>query len=125
MKNERGERILDTLIKADEPGLQIGAKAKLVHEFGILRAPSLETVQRYLIEIFKERTVVGYHIDMKLGDIGIYDQLKSATLHDCAKMFNPNPLSGQQWQMRQLCSDFLNLSFKKPSSSYAVSFEQF
>lgn len=67
--------------------------------------------------LFKDRTVVGYHIIMKCEDLGVE---VPPSYHDASKMFNESPISGQQWQMSKLCTIFLNINFKKPSTSYAV-----
>lgn len=75
-----------------------------------------------LVELCHDRVLVGYHIMMKLEDLG-FPAEKIGLVHDCAKMFNENEISGQQWQMRELCKVFLNLKFKKPTASYAVSLE--
>lgn len=68
-------------------------------------------------QLFKDRTVVGYHIIMKCEDLGVE---VPPSYHDASKMFNESPISGQQWQMSKLCTIFLNINFKKPSTSYAV-----
>jgi hypothetical protein len=65
---------------------------------------------------------------MKLADLELIEFLgpknlvPNKTLFDCAKMFNSNPLSGQQWKLSDLCLQKLNLNFKKSSSatSFAV-----
>ena len=120
MKNEYGQRVLDTLVKADDPNLQIGAKNKVVKEFSEKRAPTLQQVQDHLRVLIKGRVLVGYHIEMKLDDLGLLEENEYAMFHDCSKMFNENPMSGQQWQLRTLCKEFLNLTFKKPATTYAV-----
>jgi hypothetical protein len=66
---------------------------------------------------------------MKLADLELIEFLgpknlvPNKTLFDCAKMFNSNPMSGQQWKLSDLCLQKLNLNFKKSSSSisFAVS----
>jgi hypothetical protein len=77
----------------------------------------------YLKKIFKGRILIGYHIDMKLTDLELIEYLgpqnliPNQTIFDCAKMFNENPYSGQQWKLVDLCQHKLNLNFKKSSSS--------
>ncbi len=121
VKNERGERVLDTLTKQDDPDLEIGQKQKQIRDFSIQKAPSMQQVQAYLREIFKGRKLVGYHIEMKLNDLELLDELDSSLLYDSSKMFNDHPVSGQQWSMVNLCKEFLNMNYKKPSSNVAVS----
>lgn len=119
VKNERGERVLDTLVKPPEDAVNLGKKTQATYELALLKAPTLEVIQKYLTEMFAKRTVIGYHILMKLEDLGIAEP---NSVHDCAKMFNENEISGQQWQMKELCKVFLNMAFKKPKDFYAVSF---
>lgn len=120
LKNDRGERVLDTLIKppVDGSAVNLGKKTQAIYDLAMLKAPTLDVVQRYLTEMLSKRTVIGYHILMKLEDLGIPEPDQ---VHDCAKMFNENEVSGQQWQMKELCKVFLNMSFKKPKDFYAVS----
>lgn len=127
IKNERGERVLDTLVKADDPSLQISSENKKIRDFSVNCAPSLDQVKEYLVKLFKGTTIVGYHIQMKLDDLELYmdvthdkDSLYER-LYDCSKMFNEDPNTGQQWKLTTLCKDFLNLTYKKPSKHYAVS----
>ena len=77
------------------------------------------------MEFIRGRRVVGYHINMKLNDIGILEQLlfedliNKMELVDCARMFNPD-ISAPQQPMRILCKDHLNLAFAKKPFPYAV-----
>lgn len=118
VKNERGERVLDTLIKNEGPKPNIGKQNSVMYELGQMKAPTLDRVRLYLMDLFKGRTVVGYHLLMKCDDLGIE---VPENFHDAAKMFNESPISGQQWQMCKLCNVYLNINFKKPAPSYAVS----
>lgn len=56
-----------------------------------------------------------------MRELGISNELDSRlpnqTYFDVAKMFNPDPLSGQQHRMESLCKEHLNLSYKKPSKA--------
>jgi hypothetical protein len=62
IKNERGERVLDTLVKADDSSIQISSENKKLRDFSVNCAPSLDQVKEYLVKLFKGRTIVGYHI---------------------------------------------------------------
>ena len=45
MKNELGERVLDTLVKADDPTLNVGARNKAIFNYSNKRpAPTLTQV---------------------------------------------------------------------------------
>ncbi len=94
VKNDRGERVLDTLVKADDPHLSIGSKNRQVYLFSLQRAPTFPQVQSYLREILKDRKIVGYHTEMKMEDLGLLSELSLDNLYDCSKMFNDNPRSG-------------------------------
>jgi len=122
--------VLDTLVQPPNEK-NISFKNLEVYNYSVARAPQyLGVVQEYLKQIFSGRILVGYHIDMKLADLELIDWLghknlvPNETLFDCAKMFNANPLSGQQWKLSDLCNQKLNLNFKKSTSatSFAVSF---
>jgi hypothetical protein len=125
VKNERGERIIDTLIKSDDTGVVVSQEKKLVREFSLKYGPTLSEVSAYLAEIFRgDRVLIGYHIEMILCDLELENEIvrrtHNETIYDVAKMFNQNPLSGQQWKFADLCTRHLNLVYKKPSSPYAV-----
>ena len=42
-----------------------------------------------LVELFTGRTVVGYHVEMKLAELDILES--TATFIDASKMFNASP----------------------------------
>ena len=121
MKNKRGERVLDTLVKADHPNITVSSDRKQLVEFSIRRAPSIEVIREYLRKIIKGRIIIGYHFEMQMKELGILDELDTRTPNqtyfDVAKMFNPDPISGQQHRMEVLCKDQLNLAYKKPSKA--------
>ncbi len=99
VKNERGERILDTLIKSDDQGVIVSQEKKAIREFSMKYGPSFEEVRDYLAEIFRgDRVLIGYHIEMILSDMGLEEEIvrrvHNDTIFDVAKMFNQNPLSG-------------------------------
>jgi hypothetical protein len=120
IKNERGERVLDTVTKADDPRLEIGSDRQSLKEYSIERAPTLEQVRELLTTLFRGRSLVGYHIEMQLTDLGMQGEMELENLYDCSKMFNENPRSGQQRQLISLCKEYLNLAYKKPNMNYAV-----
>lgn len=120
VKNELGERVLDTLVKADDPELQIGLDKQSVKDYSVERGPTMEQVRTYLSEVFRGRSLVGYHIEMQLADLGMAGEVELVNLYDCAKMFNENPRSGQQRQLVSLCKEYLHLAYKKPTHNYAV-----
>ena len=109
VKNERGETVLDTLVKPPNE-INAGAKNHEVYAYSVARAPEYQgVVKEYLKQIFSGRILIGYHIDMKLADLELIEFLgpknlmPNKTLFDCAKMFNSNPMSGQQWKLSDLC----------------------
>ena len=99
----------------------MSSEKKQLVEFSIRRGADIENVREYLRKILKDRIVIGYHIEMQMRELGISNELDSRvpnqTYFDVAKMFNPDPLSGQQHRMESLCKDYLNLSYKKPSKA--------
>ena len=97
VKNERGERVIDTLIRADHKDINLGKETRIFYEISKQGAPTLEQVNAYLANLFAGRTLVAYHAYMKLDDLGL---VYPDRVHDAAKMFNGNEVSGQQWQMR-------------------------
>jgi hypothetical protein len=64
IKNEKGERVMDTLIKADNPSITVSNDRADIKNLSLKKAPEFEVVRKYIKEIFKERIIVGYHIEM-------------------------------------------------------------
>ena len=76
--NERGDRILDTLVRPTNfpEGCQVQARDGLkskVFQLAAELGPSLETVAEVIANIVKDKPFVGYHQTNKLTDIGYWD----------------------------------------------------
>jgi hypothetical protein len=72
--NETGERVLDTLLRTDKELLVVkqGVKSQL-KKYADEKGPTLEQVKSRLLEIIRGRTLVAYHINLKLNDLGIWN----------------------------------------------------
>lgn len=87
--NDKGQRTLDTLVcpvKLKEPEkyvLKDGLKSQLF-KLAQTRGPSITEVIKVMNHIIKDKKLVGYHLPMKLADIGIIGQMqmKSQAEHD-------------------------------------------
>jgi len=82
-------------------------------------------VKKKVIEMIRGRTLVAYHVHLKLTDLGMWspDLINEEALNckcvDIATVFNRS-LSEQQRQMKSLCKDHLNLDYKKRPFPFAV-----
>lgn len=93
--NEEGERVLDTLIKIEDTLVHVkqGLKQDLLN-LSKAKGPELKSVQQKVVELMKGRTIVGYHIELKLNNLGIFakllfeDKYIQNRLIDLAKVFN-------------------------------------
>ena len=59
-----------------------------------LKGPSLDAVQKKVLEIIKGRKVAGYLVLVKLEDLGIIDMMTDEELknfYELSKIFNQNP----------------------------------
>lgn len=76
--NERGDRVLDTLVKPSKivEGFRVttkeGIKTK-IFQLAADIAPSLETVAEIIANIVKDKPFVGYHQAAKLSDMGYWN----------------------------------------------------
>lgn len=77
--NDRGDRVLDTLVRQNKYpehcklNIKDGLKQKMFRLAEDL-APSLETVAEVIANIVKDKPVAGYHLTMKLTDIGYWEK---------------------------------------------------
>ena len=74
--DDHGNRVLDTLVKPEQLGLgekyviREGLKTKLC-QLADDKGPSLETVIKVIKFLVKDKPLCGYHLPMKLADLGI------------------------------------------------------
>lgn len=101
--NERGERVLDTLIKVDDSMIAVksGLRTQLKN-LAKVKGPAIEKVRQKVLELIKGRTVIGYHIYLKLNDFGIWSNMINEDFEnvnrpiDCSVMFNKSISEPQQ-----------------------------
>lgn len=80
--NARGEKVLDTMIKVEDPMLIMvkpGKKQAIVEAMGKC-GPSASEVSARVLEIIKGKRIVGYGLKAKLKDLGIEDRVEPETI---------------------------------------------
>lgn len=124
--NERGERVLDTLVKVDDSMIAVKSGLRThLKNLGKAKGPTLEKVRAKVLEMIRGRVVIGYHIYLKLTDLGVWGQMLTEDFDkvhkpiDCSVMFNRS-ISEPQQQMKTVCKEHLNLLFAKRPFPYAV-----
>jgi DNA polymerase III epsilon subunit-like protein len=120
--NESGQRVFDTIVKPLDNTVNIKAGLKTqIFKYAQMVAPTLEEVQKKILEITKGKDVVGYSIQNKFDALGLLsqklleDHKDNFKLIDVAKIFNKTH-NDPQWKIADLCSSHLNLCYKKKSS---------
>lgn len=94
--NELGERLLDTLVSPQSPNVSVKGGTKLaLHRYAEARAEKLDRVLERVRSIIKGKILVGYHLIMKVADLGLkQDELvgtKEGAHIEIAKLFNTSP----------------------------------
>ena len=96
--NEKGQRVLDTLVKPQELQegeslvIKEGLKTELM-KLGQEQGPTLELIRELITDLVKDKKVMGYHLPNKLNDLGMLKEfpkngLLQENMHDIAKIFN-------------------------------------
>lgn len=88
--NEQGERVLDTLVapQVSDVACKGGTKTALLN-YAQLKAEKLEVVRSRVIELVRGKSLVGYHLPQKMGDLGLLSaDIGGMPLYDVAKIFN-------------------------------------
>jgi len=76
--NERGERVLDTLVKPQFKDIAMkGGLRQDLHRIAKAKGESIETVRARVLDLIKGKKVVGYHLPQKLADFGILNKVAS------------------------------------------------
>lgn len=115
--NEKGQRVLDTLIKPQYQDLALkGGMRQDLHRISKAKAETIDTVRERVLDLIKGKKVVGYHLPQKLADFGILNKVASAstkktpekpTAHGIAKKLDsdsdsplrmPNPITKEETQ---------------------------
>ena len=103
--SEKGERLLDTLVKpqTEEVAIKSGIKTQLFKLSKEKGAP-IEIVREYVVHLISGKQVIGYHLPQKMADFGLLDLIVSkegvgsatkvkrawGECFDVAKIFNAN-----------------------------------
>ena len=91
--NVRGEKVLDTMIKVEDPMMIMvkpGKKQAIVEAMAKC-GPSVSEVSAKVLEIIKGKRIVGYGLKAKLKDLGIEDRVEPETtlsMVNVSTMFN-------------------------------------
>lgn len=120
MVNEKGQRVLDTLIKPQYQDLALkGGLRHDLHRIAKAKAESIEIVRERVLDLIKGKKVVGYHLPQKLADFGILNKVASASTkktpekpvaHEIAKKIDsdsdsplrmPNQITKEETQQAQ------------------------
>ena len=76
--NEKGERVLDTLIRPQYQELSLkGGLRQDLNRIAKAKAESIDDVRARVLELIKGKKVVGYHLPQKLADFGILNKVAS------------------------------------------------
>jgi len=124
--NTLGEIVFDSMIRIDDTMMVMvkpGKKAAIV-EAVKARGPGPEEVRKKVLEIVAGKKVVGYGLKAKLMELGIYSKIPSQELEkylNCAVMYNKDGKKDPQISLKDLCQNYLNLSYSNKHSPFAVS----
>lgn len=94
--NERGERLLDTLVAPQEKNVPVKGGTKMaLFKYSEARAESLEKVMKRVRQLVKGKFLVAYHLPMKVADLKLnLQELGQSTIGsgmshiDVAKLFS-------------------------------------
>lgn len=96
-----------------------GGTKLALHRYAEQHAEKLDRVMARVRSIIKGKFLVGYHLPMKVADLGLHQAGGEGANIDVAKLFNSSPTE-QQVPISTLCEKYLNLSYaRRPSPCYA------
>ena len=80
--NMRGEKVLDTMIKVEDPMMIMvkPGKKQAIVEAMVKCGPAVSEVRAKVLEIIKGKRIVGYGLKAKLKDLGIEDRVEPETI---------------------------------------------
>lgn len=106
--NEKGQRVLDTMIKPQHPELNLKAGLRqTLNAIAEKKAEPIDKVRQRVLQLIKGKKVVGYHLPQKLADFGILYSVASLKQSlspekekpkEDVKEDLPNPLPKQEKQ---------------------------
>ena len=79
--NDKGQRILDTLVKPQttELALKPGIKSQMF-KLSQMRAEHIDVVRERVLSLIKGKKLVGYHLPQKIADLGLLGELDGAKI---------------------------------------------